>query len=236
MDAIHTRNTILNYNHQIQEKKEDLGKIDKEDIAEQTVIKDKIAALNAIIKAQLDGIRPKYKDVNYIDHPKTILKDIIDTFYDKVCILIHTIQGSCINIGEETYMPVLKALYKSTILLEKNIRNFKEIKQKINQIQTAVDNLYANKTDAERTVIKNDLILQITRFDDIKEGINLLNQNKYSNYDSDKEMFDKYLAIYDSTAQYFQEVNIETMATNTVTCNDVKMLKSDLIKSVLTFS
>jgi hypothetical protein len=231
MDAIHTRNTILNYNHQIQEKKEDLGKIDKEDIAEQTVIKDKIAALNAIIKAQLDGIRPKYKDVNYIDHPKTILKDIIDTFYDKVCILIHTIQGSCINIGEETYMPVLKALYKSTILLEKNIRNFKEIKQKINQIQTAVDNLYANKTDAERTVIKNDLILQITRFDDIKEGINLLNQNKYSNYDSDKEMFDKYLAIYDSTAQYFQEVNIETMATNTVTCNDVKMLKSDLIKS-----
>jgi hypothetical protein len=165
--------------------------------------------------------------VKYTDPPKTILKDIIDNFYDNVCVLIHTIQGNMINIGDETRIPVLKTLIKSADLLNDNIAIFKELLQKIETVKSTIDILYSSHPNKD--TIKNNIIMQISKNKYVSESINLLDKGVL--YDINVEiLFDRYLDIYNQTVEVFPELDIQKMPNSTTICANLPILIEEFKK------
>jgi len=180
-------------------------------------IRDGINGIKEAETAETEPDTELTKTSNYYTEPaKTILKDIIDIFYDKVCVLIHTLQDISINIGNESYLPSLKMLVKADKLLLTTIHNYTSIEHKLVDIETAVDNLYKPNPFLGAT-IKDNLILQISNFN--KKGIDFFNLDLKI-----KEVFDDYLNIYKQTIDKYPALNIDSSPIM------IPQLKADFLK------
>jgi len=134
-----------------------------------------------------------------------------------------------LNIGDETYIPALKLLVKADQQLIEVIKDYEKINTNLNEIKTDIDLYYGNLTMPEKEEIKENLILQISKFNDI-EGI-----YDYLDPPSDSEkkniIFDDYLRIYNATiGKYQDETDINRLVIIAHNNDIFKQLQKDLIQ------
>ena len=175
-------------------------------------------------------INPEYQQ-------KTILKEIVEKFYNDICILIHNFQYSTGNIGNDTYMTTLNIIMKTVQIYSKEIKIINDtITPAINELEKHINILNGVITEYNNANPSNNIklltsmednlniIISISKYDTVKNGLdNLTTSASESTNKNNKSVFKKFGNIYKETIENFSQYTL----TNVGVDDRIKQLYED---------